>query len=190
MPEHEKTHPTGNRVGLESDQLNLNDTNLDQLVDDHRQLVGSIICASAGVRDRLFRTLAPGDLDTPVAADALEILRALHADGVTDRADLCEQFADRVADRRRNHCPGDRLKAQYPGGPKVWLATAFRDAIPLGEHGAMVLALQYSGTGHRRAVAHAADVLARAARDPQMDQDDVDAAAEHLLPLITPVVTG
>ena len=43
----------------------------DQVAEAHRLLVGAVVNAPPSVRDRVFGLLAPGDLDTPIASDAL-----------------------------------------------------------------------------------------------------------------------
>lgn len=148
------------------------DINFDQLAEDHRLLIGAIINASPTSRGRVFTMLAPGDLDTPIAADALEILRTLHNDGVIDGADLTQQFAATVNARQRTaRRPGDPIPVRYPVGPITWMAHAYADAARLAETGAPVMAMPYAGTGRRRAIADAADRLARVARSEADDQD-------------------
>lgn len=184
--QNEKTRPGWHQAGLDSDRAIVsNDTKFDRLAEDHRLLIGAVIAAPAPVRDRLFGMLQPGDLDTPLAADALEVLRALHSDGVTDHGDLVDQFAQTITARRRgSDRPGYLSWVRYPVGPIHWLASAFSDAAHLGEHGAVVLGLQYSGTGRRRAVADAAGRLADAARSGEADHDDLVSLVDKLLPLL------
>lgn len=150
----------------------------------HRLLIGAIVCASPGSRDRVFEMLAPGDLDTPLAADALEILRSLHQDGVIDPAVLTEQFADTVYARQKApRRPGDGIPARYPVGPISWLANAYSDAARFDNFGAVILAMPWAGTGRRRVLAYAAGRLAEAALG-EADDEDIAHLAGKLLPLI------
>lgn len=161
------------------------DISFDQLAEGHRILVGSIVNASPATRSRVFAMLGPGDLDTPLAADALEILRTLHNDGVIDRLALTEQFSATVYERARAvRQPGDPIPARYPCGPITWLAHAFSDAARLDDYGAAILALTYAGTGRRRALAESAGRLAQAARSGEADHDDLVCLVGKLLPLL------
>lgn len=186
QPENEKSRPDGNRAGLEKDRaICFEDTKFDALAEEHRFLIGAIVNASPTTRDKVFAMLGPGDLDTPLAADALEILRVLHQDGVTNRLELTEQFAATVYDRARaQRRPGDPIPARYPCGPITWLAHAYSDAARFDDYGAAILALPYAGTGRRRALAEAAFRLARAAQCGEADHDDLASLVDKLLPLL------
>ena len=127
--------------------------------------------------------MKPGDRHTAKNTTHLEILRVLHNDEVTDTADVTEQFAETVNARRRAHRQGDPIPASYPVGPISWLANAYCDAAKLSEVGAVVMAMVYSGTGHRRALAEASDRLAQAARG-QADDEDMSSVVAKLLPLV------
>lgn len=162
----------------------LDDTNYDRLAEEHRLLIGAVVNATPATRSRMFTMLGPDDLDTPLASDALSILRTLHNDGVTDRLALTEQFAATVYARARApRRPGDPIPARYPAGPVSWLAHAYCDAVRLDD-GAAILAMPYAGTGRRRALADAAWRLAQAARSGEADDDDLACVADKLRPLL------
>ncbi|WP_420123715.1 hypothetical protein [Nakamurella sp.] len=183
--ENDRSRPAGTEAASNGHAGDVvDDTRFDLLAEEHRLLIGAIVNASPAIRDKVFAMLGPGDLDTPLAADALEILRVLHQDGVTDRLELTEQFSSTVYARARApRRPGDPIPARYPCGPITWLARAYSDAVRLDD-GAAILAMPYAGAGRRRALAEAADRLAQAARSGEADHDDLACLVEKLLPLL------
>ena len=186
MPDQNDRSRPGQEAASEGHAGDIHDgTNFDQLAEDHRLLIGAIVNASPATRSKVFGRLGQDDLDTPLAADALEILRVLHNDGVTDRLELTEQFAATVYDRARApRRPGDPIPARYPCGPITWLAHAYSDAARFDNFGAAILALPHAGTGRRRALAEAAFRLARAAQSGEADHDDIACLVDKLLPLL------
>lgn len=159
--------------------------NLDEIAVEQQRLVGAFMHAPPSVRDRVNRILEPGDL-LPVPDDAMSILRVGCARGLTEVGELAEFFTMTVHNRKRApRKPGDPLPIRYSPGPESWIAGAFTSVARMPDlTSAIVLALPFVGTGRRRAIAYAAAELARAARNPEFDQDDIDAAVARLLKLL------
>lgn len=160
---------------------------LHQDVERERLLVGALIHCGPSTRELVFGMLAADDLDNPLAADAFEILRSLHRDGVTDIGDLSERFRLTVNARRRaSRQMGDTVPFSYGGAPASWLADCYTAAAVLGDQrSAILLALPMVGAGQRRALADAAEQLAQAART-EADDDDLAALVGRLVPLLEP----
>lgn len=162
------------------------DTNYVRISEDERLLVGALVLCPPGTRARVFAMLMVDDFQHPLCGDAFGILRELHGAGVHDSADLVQRFMDYVNTRRRApRRPGDSIPLKYAEGPASWLASCYTAAARTPDiSSAVLLALPMVGTGRRRAIAHAASELARAASNLEFDDDDIAAATERLLPLL------
>lgn len=149
-------------------------------------VIGALINCPPGTRDRVFTMLVAGDFQHPLCGDAFRILALLHSDGVHETVELVNAFMDHVNARRRvTRRPGDEIPLKYAEGPASWLAGCFTAAARMPDvESAVILAMPMVGTGRRRAIAHAASELARAAGNLEFDEDDVQAAAERLAPLL------
>lgn len=185
MPEIDRSRPAGNRTASTSELLGYPDPTGNELIGDQINWLGAYLNATPEVRRRCDRMLGRGDLDEPVA-DAYAIVRAGCDSGLTDVGDLAEYFVTAVHQRARApRQPGDALPMRYVPGPESFIARAFTSVARMPDvTSAVVLALPFAGTGRRRAIAHAASELARAAANFEFDADDVGAASERLLALL------
>lgn len=190
MPDrHDRSRP-GQEAASEGHAGDNHDhTAFARISENERLVIGTLINCPPSTRDRVFAMLVPDDFQHPPCGDAFGILALLHSAGVHDTAELVNAFMDHVNSRRRaTRRPGDEIPLKYAEGPASWLARCFTAAARMPDvESAVVLALPMVGTGRRRAIAHAASELARAAANLEFDEDDVQAAAERLVPLL-PVV--